>query len=51
MSKKTKKKPKSFYEAYQSVRRDWNGINPCTKVIEDKRRKQERKYPKKIFEI
>ena len=51
MSKKSKNKPKSFYETYQSIRRGWNGIDPRTKVIEDKRDKQERKYPKKIFDM
>lgn len=51
MNKKSKRKPKSFYETYQSIRRGWNGIDPRTKVIEDKRDKQERKYPKKIFDM
>lgn len=40
-----KKKPKqntSFVDLYQSIRREWNGINPVTKVREDKRFKKEK---------
>lgn len=44
MSKK-KKTPKTYVEIYQSMRKDWNGINPVTKVIPDKRRKPD-KYKK-----
>jgi len=29
-------KPKTFHEVLKGVRRDWGGINPATKVIEDK---------------
>lgn len=51
MNKKNKNKPKSFYETYQSIRRDWGGFNPRTRIVEDKRNKQTQKYPKKIFEF
>jgi len=29
-------KPKTFHEVLKGIRRDWGGINPTTKVIEDK---------------
>lgn len=29
-------KPKSFYEVYKSVRKDWNGVVPVTKIYKDK---------------
>lgn len=41
MSKK--KKPASFPEMVHSIRNDWGEINPVTRVIPDKRRKQELK--------
>lgn len=31
-----KKAPKTFYEVYQSIRRDWNGVNPVTRIERDK---------------
>jgi hypothetical protein len=37
------KKEGSFYDTYKSLRRDWGGINPVTKVIENKKRKKARK--------
>lgn len=36
MSKKKKLQPRSFLEVYQSLRGNWNGVNPITKVIKDK---------------
>jgi hypothetical protein len=33
-------KKKTAYEIYKKIRRDWNGVNPVTKVIPDKRRKK-----------
>lgn len=30
------KKPRSFYEMSKTVRGDWNGINPVTKVFRDR---------------
>lgn len=29
---KKKTKPKSNYEIYQSIRRDWGGLNPVTRI-------------------
>ena len=44
VKKKKKKKKKTNAEAlaesYRQIRKDWNGINPVTKVIPDKRRKK-----------
>lgn len=36
---KNKNKPRTNYEVYKSIRRDWGEINPVTKVIPDKRNK------------
>ena len=35
--KKSKSQPRSNYEVYRSIRKDWGVINPVTKVIPDKR--------------
>lgn len=41
MSKKNSKKQiKTNVEIYQTMRRDWNGLNPITKVIPDKRNRK-----------
>ena len=41
MSKrKNKNKPRSNYEIYQSIRRDWGDVNPVTKIMPDKRNKK-----------
>lgn len=41
MSKQKKKdQPRTNLEIYRSMRRDWNGVNPVTKVIPDKRHKK-----------
>ena len=40
MSKKQKSTPRSNYEVYRSIRKDWGVINPMTKVIPDKRNKK-----------
>ena len=41
MNKKNPKtKPRSNYEVYRSIRKDWGVINPVTKVIPDKRNKK-----------
>ena len=37
--KKVKTTPRTQYEVYRSIRKDWGEINPVTKVIPDKRRK------------
>jgi hypothetical protein len=40
MSKRKKKKePPTMNELAQTIRRDWNGINPVTRVIESKKNK------------
>ena len=51
MSKKKRKnnKKKSMLDLYQSIRRDWNGVNPVTKIIENKKKKKP-KYPHKDYE-
>lgn len=38
--KKFKTQPRSNYEVYHSIRKDWGVINPVTKVIPDKRDKK-----------
>lgn len=50
MSKKKKnKKEKSMIDLYQSIRRDWNGVNPVTRIVESKKKKKP-KYKHKQFE-
>ena len=34
--KKKKQKPKTFYELQKSIRKDWNGIDPVTKITDGK---------------
>ena len=43
MAKKKAPKQKSFYEIYQSIRRNWNGVNPVTKIERDRS-----KYTRKV---
>lgn len=43
--KKSKTQPRSNYEVYRSIRKDWGVINPVTKIIPDKRNKKP-KYKK-----
>lgn len=38
--KKSKTQPRSNYEIYRAMRKDWGEINPVTKVIPDKRNKK-----------
>lgn len=42
MSKKKKNAPRSTYEIYRSIRKDWGNISPVTKIIFDKRNKKEK---------
>ena len=50
MSKKNKKKKApTFIEQIQSIRKDWNGINPVTRIVESKKHKKP-KYKKKEYE-
>jgi hypothetical protein len=47
-----KKKPKklpTLVETIQSIRKDWNGINPVTRIVESKKHKKP-KYKKKEYE-
>lgn len=39
MSKKNKHKPPTTNELAQTIRRDWNGINPVSRVVESKKNK------------
>lgn len=38
--KKSKTQPRTNYEVYRSIRKDWGMLNPVTKVIPDKRNKK-----------
>ena len=38
--KKSKTQPRTNYEVYRSIRKDWGVLNPVTKVIPDKRNKK-----------
>lgn len=38
--KKLVTKPRTNYEVYRSVRKDWGVLNPVTKIIPDKRNKK-----------
>ena len=51
MSKKRRKKKKvdDQVELNRQIRKDWNGINPVTRVIPDKRRKKP-KHKGKIYD-
>lgn len=51
MSKKKRKnkKQKSMLDLYQSTRRNWNGVNPVTRIVENKKKKKP-KYKKKEYE-
>ena len=48
MSKK-KNEEKSMIDLYKSIRKDWNGVNPVTRIVESKKRKKP-KYKKKEYE-
>lgn len=43
--KKSVNRPRSQYEVYRSIRKDWGEIKPYTRIEEDKRRKKP-KYKK-----
>lgn len=47
--KKKKKTPPTNLELYQSIRRDWNGVNPISRIVESKKKKKP-KYKHKEFE-
>ena len=45
--KKSKTQPRSNYEVYRAIRKDWGVLNPVTKIIPDKRNKKP-KYKERI---
>ena len=47
--KKSANKPRSNYEVYRSIRKDWGTMNPVTKIIPDKRNKKP-KYKGRVEE-
>lgn len=47
--KKKKKQPHSNLDLYNSIRRDWNGVNPILRIVESKKKKKP-KYKHKEFE-
>lgn len=49
MNRKTKK-PRSSYELQKSIRGSWNGINPVTKVIDNKNRYSRKDKHRKNYE-
>ena len=51
MSKKNGKKLPTTNELAQTIRRDWNGINPVTRVVESKKKKNKKeKHRKRAME-
>lgn len=46
---KKKKKEKSAFDLYKSIRGSWNGVNPVTRIVESKKKKKP-KYKHKQFE-
>ena len=38
--KKSKSQPRTNYEVYRSIRKDWGELNPVTRIIPDKRNKK-----------
>lgn len=42
-------KQKSFFEIYQSIRRDWGNVNPVTKVIPNKKKYRRKDKHKKNY--
>jgi hypothetical protein len=43
------KKEVSTIDLFRSIRKDWNGINPVTRVVESKKNKKP-KYKHKLYE-
>lgn len=46
-----KKKPRTTVEIYQSIRRDWGGVRPVTKVIPNKKKENRVKHKKRSTEL
>lgn len=50
MAKKKKKKvDASTADLYKTIRGDWNGVNPITRIVESKKNKKP-KYKHKIYQ-
>lgn len=49
MSKKKSNKIPTSLELMNSIRGSWNGVNPVTRIVENKKRKKP-KHKKKQFE-
>lgn len=47
--KKKKKKAPTLVEQIQSIRKDWNGINPVSRIVESKKHKPQ-KHKNKEYE-
>lgn len=47
---KRTEKPKSSWELYHSIRRDWGEVKPYSRKEEDKKRKKP-KHKKKMYEV
>lgn len=45
-----KKKKKIAYEIWKGIRKDWNGVNPVTKIIPDKTKYKRKEKHKKDYE-
>lgn len=48
MKKKKVQKPRTFTEVYSSVRRDWGGVKPVTRVFRDERKKSRQKTKEEL---
>jgi len=50
-----KKKVKTLIETYESIRRDWGGVSPVTKIIPNKkaysRKEKHSSRPEELFKI
>lgn len=49
--RKNKNQPKTYLELVKETRGSWNGVNPCTRVVESKKNyKRHDKHKGKTFE-
>ena len=49
----SKNKPRNSYEMYKTIRRDWNGLNPVTRIKESNKiysRQKNKKISDDFFE-
>ena len=55
MKKKTVELNQSQYDAYKTIRKDWGGFNPTTRVAEDKtkydRNREKRNIKKELKNV